>query len=166
MAPLASLPPRHAALSEALRDTYVRFRKALDQTMLAHGTTFAKVQLLLFISMHGDVRSTDIIEAFGYAPRTVTEGIDGLEKEGLVTRLADSVDRRVKRISLTAEGQAILAASEPARRQLSEQAFGVLKDEEIDTLVLLLGRLNDQLDILGHEADAKPETTKSKRGRA
>jgi DNA-binding MarR family transcriptional regulator len=161
----SSLPPRHAALGEALRDTYVRFRKALDHSMMDRGTTLAKVQLLLFIDAHGEVRSTDIIEAFGHAPRTVTEGIDGLEKESLVTRVADPSDRRVKRISLTAEGKAVLAATEPARLGLSDRAFGVLEDDEIDTLVRLLGLLNDQLEILVREATEKTDAARAKRQR-
>jgi DNA-binding MarR family transcriptional regulator len=86
---------------------------------------------------------------FGYAPRTVTEAIDGLERDGLVRRDPDPVDRRAKRISLTKAGLIAVGSAEAARREFVDGVFGVLDTEERAQMVRLIGRLNDRLAELG-----------------
>ena len=113
--------------------------------MKARGSSIARTKLLLFIQRLGRPRSPDIAEAFGFAPRTVTEAIDGLEREGLVRREANANDRRAKHIVLTPEGQKAIDASEPARRELVNMLYSVLTEVEAEQLAALLGRLVDRL---------------------
>jgi len=103
----------------------------------------------MFIHLHGKVRSADMVGAFGFAPRTITEAVDALEKEGLVIREADLQDRRVKHISLTPAGVAMVELSEPVRQRFRQQLFEIFNDEETGQLTHLLGRLNKRLNELG-----------------
>ena len=82
-------------------------------------------------------------------PRTVTEAIDGLERDGLVRRDPDPADRRAKRISLTAAGQAAVEAAESSRVRYIENVFGVLSAGECEEIVRVVGKLNDRLAELG-----------------
>ncbi|MFJ3047184.1 MarR family winged helix-turn-helix transcriptional regulator [Herbaspirillum chlorophenolicum] len=148
--------------AEALRDFYLRSHRTLDKLMAAQGASFARTKIMAVIQRSGKVRSTDLAGAFGFAPRTITEAVDGLERDGLVERVVDPADRRVKQISLTPLGEEVLCASEPARKRFGQQLFEVLDKKETAQLAQLLGKLNSRLGELEQElaeevAAAKPE---------
>jgi len=116
--------------------------------MKANGASLARTKLLLYIKRGAAVRSADIAEAFGHAPRTITEAIDGLERDGLVRRDPDPQDRRAKRISVTPAGTAAVEASEPVREQFMKDVFKALDQSEQDALTVLLDKLNARLQLL------------------
>ena len=116
--------------------------------MRAQGASFARARVLMHIAQRGPLRSIDLASWFGYAPRTVTEAIDGLERDGLVRRDPDPGDRRAKRISLTPAGVAAADAAEASRVRYVEDVFGALSPAECGALVGLVGKLNERLDTL------------------
>jgi DNA-binding MarR family transcriptional regulator len=101
----------HERAADALRDFYLRSHRVVDRIMTARGASFARAKMLAHIAREGALRSADLAVALDYAPRTVTEAIDGLERDGLARREPDPEDRRAKRISLTPAG---IAAAEAA----------------------------------------------------
>jgi DNA-binding MarR family transcriptional regulator len=130
---------------DALREFYVEMHRALDRMMKANGASFARTKLLLYIERCGSVRSADIAEAFGHAPRTTTEAIDGLERDGLVRRDPDPDDRRAKRISVTPAGLAAVGVSGPILAQYLSDVFAVLDQNECETLTALFCKLNNRV---------------------
>lgn len=143
-------------LAAGLRDLYIASQRALDRIMRTHGASFARTKLLLFVDRAEWVRAIDLAEAFSYAPRTVTEAIDGLERDGLVRRDPDPVDRRTKRISITEAGRAVLRTSEPARKQFVAEVFGVLDAGESEAFGRVLEKLLAQVHAMtGEQADGQ-----------
>jgi DNA-binding MarR family transcriptional regulator len=138
-------PSDYEQVSSALRDFYARAHRVVDRMMTTRGVSFARAKLLMHIVREGPLRSTDLADTFGYAPRTVTEAIDGLERDGLVRRDPDPDDRRAKRISLTPDGEKAAAASEAIRLEYMQALFGVLDAGERAEIVRLVGKLNDRL---------------------
>lgn len=136
-------------MADQLRDFYLRSHKVIDRMMAAHGASYARARMLMHIRREGPVRSIDLAASFGFAPRTVTEAIDGLERDGLVRRDPDPVDRRAKQISITAEGLAAIDGAEASRLTYVNNVFGVLSAEECEEIARLLGKLNAQLQSLG-----------------
>ncbi|MBV9841005.1 MAG: MarR family transcriptional regulator [Sphingomonadaceae bacterium] len=135
--------------AEALRDFYLRSHRVIDRIMIAQGASFARARLLIYVAEQGPIRSIDLATNFGYAPRTVTEAVDGLERDGLVRRDPDPNDRRAKRISLTDEGVLAAESAERSRRGHIERVFSALSAEEREEMVRLVGKLNDRLVQLG-----------------
>ncbi len=131
--------------ADALRDFYLRSHRLMDRLMTAKGASFARSRLLTYIAREGPVRSIDLASSFGYAPRTVTEAIDGLERDGLVGRCPDPDDRRAKRISLTPEGAAAAEAAEGSKQEYLVRVFSALDENEQAEIVRLIGKLNDRL---------------------
>jgi DNA-binding MarR family transcriptional regulator len=144
-----NLDPELEAASEALRDFYLRSHRLVDRRMSGEGVSFARAKVLMLIAREGAMRSTDVASFFGYAPRTVTEAIDGLERDGLVRREPDPADRRAKRIVLTPAGEAAAIAAGALRIAFINDVFSALSAEECETLVGLLGKLNARLGELG-----------------
>ena len=56
--------------------------------------------------------------------------IDALYRSGLLTRREDDIDRRIKRISLTDRGSAVIAEIQEVRRQVVERFVAALTDDE------------------------------------
>ncbi|MDB5736754.1 MAG: putative transcription regulator protein MarR family [Sphingomonas bacterium] len=138
-------PISNEDLATALRDFYARSSRKLDQAMAEHGASFARTRFLLMIAKEASVRSTDLAAAFGHAPRTVTEAVDGLERDGLVRRTPDPDDRRAKRISITDAGRAVIEETEPARKRFVEEVFGTLTPEERAAMAAMMAKLNARL---------------------
>jgi len=109
--------------------------------MAREGASLARTRVLLLIDRQGEVKAADIADLFGLAPRTVTDTLDGMERQGLISRHPDKKDRRIKRIVLTDAGRRALAATEPVRRELINQVLGTLSDGEGQELSRLLKKL-------------------------
>ena len=122
-------------------DVYAQLIRTADRRMAEQGASLARTKLLLNLEKHGMQRSCDIAEAFNQSPRTVTEAIDGLERDGLVQRNPDPSDRRAKLVEITPKGIEAAMKTEPLRRQLIEQTFGTLDEVERQQLEAILDKL-------------------------
>lgn len=125
---------------------FIRLHRLLDRRMAEQGASLARTKVLMFLDRNGPTRATDIADLFGLAPRTITESIDRLERDGLLKREPDEKDRRVKRISITDQGRKAIAATEPLRMKLVEQVFGVLSTQERQQLQAIVSRLTEAVD--------------------
>lgn len=71
----------------------------------------------------------------------VTQLVDRLEADGLVTRSGDPNDRRARLAVLTVAGRRAYLTGSAIRTKVERELFGVLTGEEADTLHKLLGKL-------------------------
>lgn len=138
--------PEYATTGEALRSFYERSNQKLERLLATTGTSFARARMMTYIDLHPATRSIDLMEAFVHAPRTITEAIDSLERDGLVARFPDPTDRRAKILALTERGETLLRTFEPTLRSFGDDLFAALSKEEIDQLGALLARLNSRLE--------------------
>ena len=78
----------------------------------------------------GDMPLGELADDLAMTPRNVTGLVDHLERDGLVTRVPDSADRRSIRASLTAAGRArIDAIWKEGLEHQSEVVKGMTKDD-------------------------------------
>jgi DNA-binding MarR family transcriptional regulator len=71
----------------------------------------------------------------------VTQLVDRLEADGLVSRTSDPNDRRSRLAVLTAAGRAAYQKGSEIQRQAEQELFGVLTPGESHKLFELLGKL-------------------------
>ena len=102
-----SSPPEMAA---RLRLSATRLARRLRQESGA-GLTSSQLSALAVIERHGPLTLGALAEHEGVAPPSITRVVTRLEAEGLVVRQADSDDRRVARVTLSARGAALIAES-------------------------------------------------------
>jgi DNA-binding MarR family transcriptional regulator len=155
-------------VSDKLFELYHRVHRLVNQSMTEEGLSLARSKFLFFLCKLGPCRSTDIAGALNFAPRTVTEAIDGLERDKLVQRQPDPEDRRAKIVSITDMGRVALEAAEHPRKQLIEEIFSALDDEQLDQLHDIVSRLVQKTDDIrerreqeeaGKAAEAEPPTS-------
>jgi DNA-binding MarR family transcriptional regulator len=133
---------------EQLGDLYLevhhRMRRAFDGGMSACGVSLARTKVLAQLQ-RGPARPSVLAAEFGLAPRTITELVDTLERDGLVTRRPDPTDRRALLVALTSEGEAALAVGRAVRARLMKQVFGALGADDRATMARLLQTLDDAM---------------------
>ena len=123
-------------------------RRLIDAHLSANGASMARLKLLAFLAEQPR-RSTDIASFFDHAPRTVTQAIDWLEQNGLVSRLPVPGDRRAKLVQITKAGKEMLEQGLPLYDGIVGRTFGSLSEEELAGLsaaILHLDRIVDQLE--------------------
>jgi len=125
---------------------FLRMQRLMNRRMAEQGASLARTKLLLFLDRRGPARAADIADYFDQAPRTVTEAVDGLERDGLVRRDPDAHDRRVKQVSITDEGRRVIGETEPLRQELIDGVFGALDAEERERLGAMLARMHAALE--------------------
>jgi len=82
----------------------------------------------------------------------VTGIADGLEREGLISRLGDPVDRRALRVRLTPAGRKAFRAMAEAHERWIIEAFGALDRTQLARLGELLGQVKAHV-VAAREAE-------------
>ncbi len=136
---------------------FMRMHRLFDRRMARTGASLARTKILMYVDREGSARAVDIAGLFGVTPRTVTEALDGLERDGLLRRDPDPNDRRAKRLSVTDEGKRAIRATEPLRLMLVDRIFGLLAPAERDQLWAILSKLEAPIAALeAEEAELLP----------
>ncbi|MBW4331808.1 MarR family winged helix-turn-helix transcriptional regulator [Stakelama sp. CBK3Z-3] len=150
--------PELETIASQFGHLFLRMHRMVDRRMAAQGASFARTKLLLYVAKAGgDARAVDIADTFSQAPRTVTQGIDALERDGLIERVPDPIDRRAKRLRITEAGRAAIAVTHPIRLHLIDQLFGTLSPDERAELAKILERLANamaEIELTGAGPDA------------
>jgi DNA-binding MarR family transcriptional regulator len=130
------------ALASAFRHLSALGMRVENRLMREKGVSLAQSRLLEVIQYTARARWSDIATVLGYSPRTITEALDTLERDGLVTRTPDPADRRAKILTITKKGARDLAAAQGVRDQVRGVIFGVLTDDERERLLEMLERIS------------------------
>jgi DNA-binding MarR family transcriptional regulator len=102
-------------------------------------------QLLLSVGTKEALKMSEIAKALQLTLSSVTALVDKLEAKAFVTRQRSLEDRRIVRVSLTAEGRKFYDLVEGAQRELSMSVLKVLSREEQDMLLALFRKLAAKL---------------------
>ena len=142
---LSTQAPRSVDAFARLMRAHTALTRELSARLLTdHGLSITDYQCLLVLahSEDGAMRRVDLAEQLLLTPSGVTRLLDGLERDGWVTKGSCSTDARVSYAVLTEEGRERL---ELAGRSHVAQVRDLFEDrlspEELETLVELLGRL-------------------------
>ena len=121
-----------------------QFTPLLERT----GLSMREMNVLLFLANNPQYDTArDVTEFRGLSKSQVSQAVELLVAEGLVSRTPDSSDRRVVHLSLTEEAGPLARQNSCAARLLS--GFG---PKESDQLLTFLERVLENGSILAEEA--------------
>jgi DNA-binding MarR family transcriptional regulator len=100
------------------------------------GLSAAAGFLLNRVSREGPARLTTLAAREGVSQPSMTQLIQRLERQGLVTRLADPADGRVALVAITESGKALLDHRTRTRRERLNVLLTTLSSEEENALWL------------------------------
>ena len=73
-----------------------RLRRMVDEAMTDAGLSLSRAKVLSELSEHGPMNQSTLAIRLGFAPRSVTDTVDSLERAGLAQRSDDPADRRFR----------------------------------------------------------------------
>jgi len=106
------------------------------------GLSLARTKLLTRIDEGEPMNQATLAGLLGLAPRSVTDAIDALERNGLVSRIEDEHDRRARIVALTPAGQQASVAARAVRLKVMNKIFGGLSDAERASLAAFLATIS------------------------
>jgi DNA-binding MarR family transcriptional regulator len=124
---------------------------------LEYNLSGARVTLLrtLYFARNTPLPQNEISRRMGVSRTNITNLIDGLERDGLVTRVTSSADRRVSYARLTPEGERVCVEALPVLAKLMGDSLASFSDAEKLQFKSFLYRMQTAIDEL--YADCAPE---------
>lgn len=103
-------------------------------------------RILILLRETAGMTQKELTARLGVQPGSASEVLNKLEQTGFIHRTPSETDHRTADIRLTPSGEALAEEAATQRRQRHEQMFAVLSDEEKETLIALLERVNAHWD--------------------
>ncbi len=135
-------------------NTYVKLMRCtsavtekMHRHLSAHTLTISQFGVLEALHSLGPLCQKDLGIRILKTGGNITMVVDNLEKRGLVERLRDENDRRKFNISLTTEGQTVIASVLPTHADIAGQVFSGLsakEQEELGRYLVQLGKSASQ----------------------
>jgi DNA-binding MarR family transcriptional regulator len=123
---------------------------ALDKFLSKHELQQGRWWVLVLLMRQDDLtsRPTDLAEKAGVTKATMTGFVDGLVREGLVTRITDDVDRRKLLIKLTDAGQQKIDMVMPDYYKKVSELMSLLNADQRKGLLANVNLLASGLDVM------------------
>lgn len=95
-----------------------------------------------------DQSQIQLAKAIGIEQPSLVRTLDQLEEKGLISRHTCASDRRAKRIKLTEKARPIITEMEAVIRKTRGEILAGISEQELDTLLNLVGRLEKNINDL------------------
>ena len=138
------------ALRRIIRAVDLHSRKLAAQ----HKITGPQLVCLLSVAESEPVTPSAIARDVHLSPSTVIGILDRLDAKGLVSRVRDVTDRRLVQVSLTEEGNALVASAPSPLQDTLAAAMSQLPEEERSAIAESLDRIVEMMEV--RHIDAAP----------
>ena len=139
-------------------------RKRLDQRARELGLTRAQWQLLLHLARNEGATQATLADLLEIEPITLSRQIDRMEEAGLVSRVADPSDRRVRLLHMSERARQLLEQMRGVGRCVLAEALHGLSPDTVAGLVEGLQHLRTTLSARqGQRTSVSTETPATSR---
>ncbi len=132
-------------------------RSRLEQALRPLGVTGLQYTILGLLARHEGLSSADLSRRFFVTQQTMNQVIAGMTKRGLIDRAASQANRRILRMTLTAEGRDLLARSEMIADAIEVEALDCVPGGDLEQMREHLRFLLRQLRGAGGDENAVVE---------
>jgi len=123
MAELNMVDATPAEITETLLSVIRLMRKQVDAAMSAQGLSLARGKLLTAIAHEGTCRPGELAHVLQQSPRTITDAIDAMDRDGLLVRKPHPTDRRSQLLELTDAGKQALEQVKRPKQAAIDRLF-------------------------------------------
>lgn len=122
-------------------------RSVLDKRFMEYGIYFGQPPILEYIAQNPDSTQKEIADFLGVTPPSVATSVKRMEKSGLLMRVADKSDARRNNLQITLKGMELLRLAHAAFDEIDAVSLKDFTDEELDTLINFIKRMNSNLSV-------------------
>lgn len=115
----------------------------------ALGTETGMIGLLSIIWLKPGISQNELASVVALQKSAVTKLVTQMEESGLVTRSKDAADRRVNNLSLTEDGQALIARARAIADKLNDRVFQGVDDADREVFFSVLWQIFSRLATEG-----------------
>jgi DNA-binding MarR family transcriptional regulator len=141
----AMVKPDHLSLPTQLgmllRVAHARAARTANEALRPLGLEGRHLGVLLVLDRQGPLSQTQIGERLGADKSAMGRTVDDLERLGAAVRRADPADRRARQVSLTADGERLVAEAKQVAARTADGIFHQLSESEQIALRDLLTRV-------------------------
>ena len=130
-------------------------RSVLDKRFMECGVYFGQPPILEYIAKNPDSTQKEIADFLGVSPPSVAMSVKRMEKSGLLMRVADKSDARRNNLQITEKGIGLLRLAHAAFDEIDAVSLKGFTDEELDTLISFIERMNSNLSAHTDEKGEK-----------
>jgi len=124
-----------------------RWRNRLSYRLRALGSERTGWQSLFWLSLAGNTATQrELAERVGIKESTLARALDGLERQGLVTRAAVPGNRRANHVSLTAAAGPMLDRINVIAKDVRDELLGDIDPDDLATCLRVLAQINAAFD--------------------
>lgn len=109
-------------------------RTRLDEQMATLGLSSFQYTILSVIARHEGLSSSKLSRRFHVTPPAMGEVILLLERKGLITRQEDPANRKILRLSLTAQGMSVAEKGDAIVAAFEKRVFSGLSETQVEGL--------------------------------
>ena len=125
-----------------------RIRRRITEFSSAFPYTGAQGKVLNFLlSCEGPVYQKDVEEEFSLRPSSATELLKKMEVSGLILRVAEEKDARLKRIILTKEALSFNEEVQKGLSVLNSDITKGIKEKDIETFRKVCAKMMENIEL-------------------
>lgn len=128
-------------------------RNIIDRQFRENGLYFGQPPILKYLSMNENATQKEIADHLHISAPSVATSVKRMEEAGLIMRVADKNDARCNNLQLTEKGRALSQYADNLIEKADEATYRDFTEEEINTLISLLERMNNNILVFAKEED-------------
>lgn len=123
-----------------------KMKNKADKSLSEYGLTSQQGQTIGYINSNEGVIQKNLANFFNKRDATMTSMLQGLEKKGFIERRIPEDNEREKRVYLMPKGKELVESFDKKFQEIENDITRNLTDDEIQTLLRLLTKINSNLE--------------------
>lgn len=139
--------PSHRAINDALHSIRLKTRHKMITEVERNKVemTYIDHKMMLDIESFGIASQQMLVESMNRDKGQIARIVTRLHRQGLIEKNAHPEDKRSVQLSVTDKGKTILKNLEKVESELVERMVAGLEQQQIETLVALLNKVDSNL---------------------
>lgn len=129
---------------QSYHELWLQIRDVVIQHKKAKGY-YGRARILHTLDKRADLSQRQLADVVSMKPGSLTEALEKMESQGLVTRKRDVHDKRIIRVAITPSGQREWAHIQQDRKSFGRQLLSSLTSEEREQAVKIATKLHQSL---------------------
>lgn len=140
-------------INDAFHRYHCNHRSIIDAKFREKGLYFGQPPILKYLSENKNATQKEIADSLHVSAPSVATSLKRMEEAGLVVRVENKKDARRNSIKLTPKGKELVKYADTLFLRIDDVAYKGFTEEEIDTLIQFLERMNNNLKAFAKEDD-------------
>nr|WP_298120938.1 MarR family transcriptional regulator [uncultured Pseudoxanthomonas sp.] len=154
-------PAGKSTIGYLIADLSRLFGRVFDRRAAHLGLTRVQWRALKRIHQSEGITQSELADLLDMEPIAVGRVIDRLQKAGFVERRSDPDDRRVWRLHLLPQSDAVMHDIEAVATSVREDCLAGVDPDELVTAMKVLGQVRENLSLLDRASRAESSLRKS-----